>query len=686
MSTAGGAPAGTAGDAPVGTAGGAPVGTAGDAPVATADPPTVGLLRAGEAGAPPKVRNWGRVRGISAAVVALAAAVLYVVFSGTATLPHSEDAGAFQTLNEARDWVDANRNSSPVFLFFVNGIRLFIGELYGAIHGLLVSLGWAGVVAFGGALGLILAGWRRGLLAAAGFASFGVLGLWDESIETFALTVTAVLLSLLLGIPLGVAAGRSRRLRAVLTPVLDVMQIMPTFAYLAPMALIFLIGAPSATIATLIYAIPPAIRITSLGIQGVSPATMEASASLGSTRWQMLRTVQLPMARRTIVLAVNQTIMLALSMVVYTALIDGPGLGVTIVRALERVNVGTAFDAGVAIVVMAIVLDRITTGASERLDMRREPGKRGLVVVGALAGAAVATVAGRSVPEFPEALEFSFAEPVNTAVEWVETNAFAVTDWFKNVVTEGLLNPLQTVLTSAPWWLVLGTVLAVGLLVTGVRAAVTAVACLGAVIWLGLWQHSMETLAIVLVATALTMAVGIGLGVAAARNDRLAALLRPVLDAAQTMPSFVYLLPAVALFSASRFTAVIAAVIFAVPPVVRLVEDGIRGVPATVVEAATSVGSTPVQLLWKVQLPVARRALLVATNQGIVMVLSMVVVGGLVGAGALGYDVVAGFAQSEDFGKGLAAGVAIVLLGVVLDRLTQRPGERSLSTQAGHAG
>jgi glycine betaine/proline transport system permease protein len=159
--------------------------------------------------------------------------------------------------------------------------------------------------------------------------------------------------------------------------------------------------------------------------------------------------------------------------------------------------------------------------------------------------------------------------------------------------------------------------------------------------------------------------------VRAAVSTSYATIQRPFLDAAQTLPNFVYLLPAVALFGASRFTAITAAVIYAVPPVARLVEDGIRQVPDTVVEAATAAGSTGRQLLWKVQLPMARSALLLAANQGIVMVLAMVVVGGLVGAGALGYDVVAGFSQSEDFGKGLAAGAAIVLLGVMLDRITQ---------------
>jgi glycine betaine/proline transport system permease protein len=132
----------------------------------------------------------------------------------------------------------------------------------------------------------------------------------------------------------------------------------------------------------------------------------------------------------------------------------------------------------------------------------------------------------------------------------------------------------------------------------------------------------------------------------------------------------------VALFQPGRFTAIVAAVIYAVPPVIRLVEAGLRTVPATMIEAATSSGATERQLLTKVRLPVSAPALLLAANQGIVMVLAMVVVGALVGAGALGYDVIAGIAQSEDFGKGLAAGIAIVLLGIMLDRITQGAGNR----------
>jgi glycine betaine/proline transport system permease protein len=604
-----------------------------------------------------------------AAVLLVAAVVAYLIFR-TAGAADSDDAPAFRFFNDVRGWVDENRDTSPIFLYGFNYLRFAVSVLVAGVHGVLSGLGFAGLVAVVAALAFVLAGWRTAVLAAAGFLAFGVLGLWDESVDTLVLTLSAVILSVLIGMPIGVLAARVSWLGSALRPVLDVMQIMPTFAYLAPMTLLFLIGQPASVIATLIYAVPATIRITQLGINGVSPTTVEAATALGSTRWQLLGKVRLPMARPTLVLAVNQTIMMALSMVVVTALIDAPGLGETIVQALERVNVGAAFDAGLAIVIMAIVLDRVTSRAAQRAaPTRHRTVRRRLVVL--LSAAVVAAVLALLPVAADDLPEFSFAAPVNSLTHWVELHWYDATEGLKNAISAGLLNPVESVLVSTPWWLFVLVVLAFGTLSSGWRSATIAALAAAGVAGLGLWQHAMQTLTTVLVAAVVTMALGVLLGVLCARHDRLATGVRPLLDAAQTMPSFVYLLPAVALFGATRFTAIVAAIIYAVPPVVRLVERGVRDVPATVVEAAQSAGSTPRQLLWKVQLPMARGGLLLAANQGIVMVLAMVVVGGLVGAGALGYDVVAGFSQREDFGKGLAAGFAIVLLGVLLDRLTQ---------------
>ena len=260
---------------------------------------------------------------------------------------------------------------------------------------------------------------------------------------------------------------------------------------------------------------------------------------------------------------------------------------------------------------------------------------------------------------------------MNAFVDWLRSDVAWLTGGLKDVISFGILNPVQTVFTQSPFWLTIGVIAGIALLVSGRRQAMTAAVAFLLIFAMGLWQDAMETLVQVLVATAITFAIGLGLGILAARSDRFSRSLRPFLDVAQTMPSFVYLLPAFVLFDPSRFTAIFAAIIFALPPVIRLVEVGIRTVPVTIVEAAVSSGSTARQLLTKVQLPVAGPALQLAANQAVILVLSMVVVGGLVGGQALGYDVVAGFSQNRLFGMGLAAGIALVLMGIALDRITQ---------------
>jgi glycine betaine/proline transport system permease protein len=186
------------------------------------------------------------------------------------------------------------------------------------------QLGWTGMTGLATAVALVLAGWRMALLAFLGFLSFGVLGLWDQSMETLVLVAISVALAVLIGIPLGVWAGLSRRFEALLMPVLDTLQIMPSLAYLPIISLFFLIGPPSGIIATLVYAVPPTIRLTAVGIREVAPESVEASRSLGATARQVLFGVQLPMSRRTRVVGINQTVMAALSMVTIAALVAAP--------------------------------------------------------------------------------------------------------------------------------------------------------------------------------------------------------------------------------------------------------------------------------------------------------------------------------------------------------------------------
>ncbi len=618
---------------------------------------------------------------------------LHFAMSGqdTLSLARAEMTGFQEWLNELDDrlqgsWVLSLTNAVSDAL---NGVLTFAQELVSqpAFPRPVPHIGWLGVLAVATWVTFALAGWKYALLTAAAFASFGLLGYWEDSLDLLIVTLVSVAICLLIGIPIGIWMARSKAVTAAITPVLDVMQTMPSFVYLLPMTLLFGIGSAAAVIATLIYAVPPVIRITAYGIRSISVATMEATTSMGSSRSQLLTKVQLPMAKRTIIVGVNQTTMAALSMATIAAFIDGPGLGQVVVVALQSLDVGTAFVGGLCIVIMAVMLDRVTTAAAQRSDAQARSGPVDsrrrwvlLAVTGAAAGVALYLSRlytwAAAFPESPD-----WGTPLGNAVQ--DVSDFVTTNWYEgtkaiaDLVSYGLINPLEALLAETPWYIVAVVIVAVSALTGGVRSAVTSTVCAAIILGTGLWHDSMVTLATTLVAAAVVMVLALAFGVLIARSRGANAVLRPVLDAAQVMPPFVYLVPALGLFLATRFTAIVAAVIYAVPVAIKLVADGIQSVSPTAVEAAESAGSSTSQVITKVQLPMARSAIGLAANQGLLYVFAMVVIGGLVGAGGLGYLVVAGFSQEQVFGKGLAAGIAIVALAVMMDRMTQHANART---------
>jgi glycine betaine/proline transport system permease protein len=530
-----------------------------------------------------------------------------------------------------------------------------------------------------------VAGIRSACLVAASFLLFGIFGYWTDSVDTLIVVAIAVVASLIVGIPVGIAMARRPAVSAIVTPVLDVMQTMPSFSYLLPFFMIFGPGATCGIALTLVYCLPPLVRITELGIKSVPATTQEAARSLGVTRGQLLRRVQLPMARRTIVLGINQCTLAALSMVVIAALVAGPGLGTDVYEALQTLNVGQAAVPGLLIVVIAIMLDRTTTAASVRSERRgggRADGPLGRwILIGGLVVVAVTIYLSRTyldLATFPSSWNIGnhLIDWINSATNNIVNAVDTYTEAFKNFISYGFLNPLQNLLANSPWWLMAPVLLGFAYVLGGLRPMVVTAVCEGVILAMGLWNDTMITFTSTLVATVMVMIIAILVGVWMGRSRRADALVRPILDGFQTIPSFVYLVPALALFQPSRFTAIIAAVAYAAPISVKLVADGIRGVSPTTVEAARSSGISSWQMIRKVQLPMARPALVLATNQGLLYVLSMVVIGGLVGGGSLGYIVVAGFSQPIVFGKGFAAGIAVTALGIMLDRITRATADR----------
>ena len=644
------------------------------------------------------VRSLLRRRWVLVLILLVVWVILAFAMRGVATLELSTATNTPFTsaLRDLAASIRGNRTTSPAFLYFFNPIRLAVTSFIEPIRALIAVpapgdiipvFGWFGVVSFIGYVVYATSNWRTALLSMALVFGCGVLGMWTDSMDTLAMTLGAVFLSLLIGLPLGVWAGLNDRVMAVLRPGLDLAQILPTLVYLAPLALVFLIGIASATIATLVYSIPICIRITAHAVRGLRQGPIEASQSMGATRWQTLTKVQLPMAKQTIILGVNQTTLAALSFVVIAALIAAPGLGKPVVNALVIRNVGDGVVAGLAVVFLAIMLDRSTTAAVIRNQTFVQPSgtalvRRRIALAGGAALTVVALLLSRNVlwaAVFPERLIFGdqIGAAADALAEWITSTFTFLTVGLNELVTRAVLNPLEGVLANAPWFLTIIMVSLLAAIVGGRRVAILSAVLLGLVVLTGLWNDTMVTLSQVLIATVIVMVIGVVIGVIAGRSARAERALKPFLDAGQTLPAFVYLVPVLALFGPSRFAAIVCGVFYAAPVVVRVVADGVRGVSPEMVEAATSAGSTSMQVVTKVQLPASKKSLLLGANQGLIFVLAVVVIGGLVGAGGLGYLVIVGQSKPELAGKGLAAGIAIVLLGVTLDRIAQASAARS---------
>ena len=260
------------------------------------------------------------------------------------------------------DWV--TDTFEGFFDFISAAVDIIVGALQFALTAppALLTVAVLTVIAF------FAAGWRVALFTALGLLFVISLDLWDAAMFTLALVLAAALVALAIGIPIGIVAAKSRAVEAAIRPVLDVAQTMPAFVYLVPIVVLLGIGNSPALIATVVFAMPPAVRLTMLGIQQVPKDTVEAAHAFGATPWQTLIKVELPLSLKAIMTGVNQVIMLSLSMVVIAALAGAGGLGVPVVTGLGQLNVGTAFVGGVGIVIIAIILDRITRGFEARRE------------------------------------------------------------------------------------------------------------------------------------------------------------------------------------------------------------------------------------------------------------------------------------------------------------------------------
>lgn len=675
-------------------------------------------------------------RGHSFAGVALVVAGLllslavYAVAANTFQFPQNIiDAFPFaERVNEARDWMEAHLKP------YTRAVSEVIRVPLEWLEEQLWELPWLFVLLMLVLPALAYGGLKLGLLTFVGVMFWGMVDMWYEAMSTLSLMTVSVLFSVILGVFLGVLASQSDRFEMIIRPVLDTMQTMPAFVYLIPAIFLFGVGATSAAMAVIIYALPPAVRLTNLGIRQVPATMIESAQSFGSSSLQMLFKVKLPQALPSIMLGVNQTIMMALGLAVLAVFIGGGGLGEQVWKAITRLKVGWAFEGGICIVFLAIILDRLSYAISGVANEKRwtdstsnrfhllpqkwdtNPLARAVEyplaliwnTVGhagtAVTRAAAALVKPLSAPTaqsimnrpflivggllllllyffggefkwmstFPRDWEFSLREPIDAVINWLTINPtfIGITKAIRSAIYLYLLNPLDLFLSGLPWWYLMPLIALIVWASVSWQFALVTLVFLFFTAAAGLWEQTLFTLAGTSVSVIICMLVGVPIGVSAAYSKVINSVVQPVLDAMQTLPAFVYLIPALFFFGGNKTTAIIATVIYAIPPVIRLTTLGLKQVPEEVDEVAGSFGSSTLQTLIKVKLPMASPSIILGLNQAVVFALAMQAITPLIGGLGLGKEVFDAMNVSN-LGKGLAGGIGIVLLTIVLDRVTQ---------------
>ncbi|MEY2753647.1 MAG: hypothetical protein RJB65_5, partial [Actinomycetota bacterium] len=418
-------------------------------------------------------------------------------------------------------WTVYNRETSPVFTWFLNPASDLLTWSVDKVHWVLSTLRWPGVVVLGGVIGWRTGGVRAGVAACAALLGVGIVSDWALAMLTLSIMIVAVVIALVIGVPLGILTSRSDRAEKIVRIILDTAQVMPAFVYFSPLQVAFGLQVPPAVMATVVYALPPAVRLTNLGLRQVPVVANEVGVSFGATEWQRLVKVQLPMARRSILLGLNQVIMMAFAIVVLASLLGTGDLGQSVLSALQKQEVGKAMAAGLGIVLLAVALDRMTTGqrtAPLTIDRR-------VVIaigVGAVAVAAVvAKVADLTV--FPESLRWDISGSVDSAVGWVQDNLrrdvpiIGGTQSISDFLVIRILDPIKELLLWLPWLLVVVLFAFIGWLSKGWRLAGTVAVCLLLIGALGgipggtgtvpMWDLAMDTLSQVLVAIVISVLI-----------------------------------------------------------------------------------------------------------------------------------------------------------------------------------
>ncbi len=630
-------------------------------------------------------------------------------------------------LNTIMDWIVKNFN------WFFQAISWLLKWPILAAQQVLNGLPWSVTVFLFCVVAYAASGWRLALFTLASTLYMVVIGYWEESMNSLALVTISVPLAIVVGFAFGVWGFYSDRAERVIMPTLDVLQTVPAFAYLLPILMLFGFGTVVGLIASVLYAFPPMVRNTIVGLRGVSLSVIESGLMSGATPQQLFWQVRVPSSHKQLLLGVNQTTMASLSMVIIASIIGGTSdIGWAVLSTIRKAQFGESLLVGMVIALMAMVIDRVTAGLAQQSGVYEPDEKSALeryrILIIAAIGSILFFVLSQVFALFsdwPREIVWSPAQTMNdaltylivnfrTQIETIKTSSFFFVMLPAKIGLQGAISPftwgfeltmvhkvfyaagmaalslwcvmrgrtmagivvmlsavfLYYGLSNMPWPAVILICGVAGWKIGGPTLCLGTVLGLAFLVVTGNWAEAMLSVYLCGIAATLSFLFGTTVGIWAAHNDRVSAFVRPINDTMQTMPLFVILIPFVMVFKIGEFTGLLAIMAYAFVPAIRYAEHGLRNLPANVIEAGNMMGATKRQLLWQVKIPLALPVMLLGLNQTIMYAIAMLVIAALVGTNGLEQIVYIGLSDG-DFGVGIIAGLGMAIIAIIADRMTQ---------------
>ena len=545
------------------------------------------------------------------------------------------------------------------------------------------ALPWTAVVAGASILGYQLQGIRLALLSGIGFAYLSIFGQWEPSMQTLSFVLVSAPVCFILGLSFGIWGYLNKSVEEALQPILNFMQTLPHFSYLVPIMVLFGVGDHAGAIATIIFATPPMIRLTILGLRKISPDIVDSGLMSGCSKFQLLFRVLIPTARRDILIGVNQVIMQCLAMTTIAAFIGAKGLGFNLKLALNGLKIGKAAEIGMCVVLIAVILDKYSLAWANKqkdyfanLNFYQKNKSFIIFIILTVLGIILSYLGALY---FKDNINYLYYIPFNkgltispfldAGVDWIWETFFFYLNAFNVWLITSVLVPMKNAYLGMPVLSTFIIVMGAGYIIGGIRSALVVGSLVLFIALSEYWERALITAYMATFAVLISAFLGIIVGSLCAQNNFTSKTILSICDFFQTFPSFIYLIPVILLFGITDTSVMIAAIVYATVPATRYTVEGLNSVPLSLHEAGTMSGVTRLQRWTNIELPLAFPHIMLGINQTVIFALFMVILGALIGTEDLGQIIMGALSKKGGAGIGFTLGIFVSFMCLAVDNL-----------------